>query len=671
MVDTASRMVKLWTSHRKQIVKTKPKFPRGLLDDSLAGFIKFARSNIGRYLNLSQYEITKLGDTKLKQLFVRTWPGRNVQHFDSRMIDGKAVRKCWNVKLPKGKLSDMNGKIKPEVREALLIKPSRVAKLVGTAPFAVGSGPPKVTYPDKRWYQFLTERPEYAESWDPVECERASVSGVWETQHRDVQSLCDPIEHSMTYESLLAGLKARGDLISLPVCKAINCDSPMYVETNPKAQTGSVSSRLYGKTHETADKFMKPIACSILRVLKHKLVFDTSLWSLGGRARRQKINEDAPLRGRIVAMPDGVPKIIGLTIASLIYAGLKVLNYGNPFNECQICRTDFHGNFYSHTDRFESGGVRTIEADASKFDASTCEETMVVAFGILRSCFPDSDFIDHVFLYIMSGTITKNLVIPGRFIYRLTKGVPTGSPFTSILDTLVNFLAWSDYLTKYHPRHARRAFCVFFGDDTLVNIPDDMGFDIDQFEQRFAKYTGYSLSPCEIKSFHSPNWEKRPSFLKTIPCNGLPARLITDAMISASIVRRRNNTRCAYRDMVTGLAFAAPFNFHALDYIFDYREWLLRLRPTSGDGIDWHGSLPVSRKDRRDSFSYSKISENYLVPLNPIYELTKDVDLGNKPKQMNTLKHQLASHVPCWLTTSTWYTVHVPNVFTRRTSSLP
>lgn len=79
-----------------------------------------------------------------------------------------------------------------------------------------------------------------------------------------------------------------------------------------------------------------------------------------------------------------------------------------------------------------------LELDWDNCDASMIENAIVAAFTILRSCYPVSRKLDKLFLYTLSGFVYKNVAIKQRFIYRITRGVPSGSPFTSLVTTLAN-----------------------------------------------------------------------------------------------------------------------------------------------------------------------------------------------------------------------------------------
>jgi hypothetical protein len=234
---------------------------------------------------------------------------------------------------------------------------------------------------------------------------------------------------------------------------------------------------------------------------------------------------------------------------------------------------------------------------------------------------------------MMSGTIFKNVVVPGRFIYKLLKALPSGSPFTSILTTLVNWLNWSTLVCKYsyYPNDFKMNL---FGDDTIILLPNCFGWSETRWAARFKAYCGYALDPCEIKTFFARDWVNKPSFLKTKPNHSLPARDTRDLILSLSFTRGRNKRSYeSYRGQVTGSMYSAPFNFAALEFAMNFRRYLTDLSHSDSPALQEYVRTE-SFKRVRDNVSYKVISRNYLVPKIFGYEVTKNVDLGNKPKKV-------------------------------------
>lgn len=102
-----------------------------------------------------------------------------------------------------------------------------------------------------------------------------------------------------------------------------------------------------------------------------------------------------------------------------------------------------------------------ISIDYSGFDASISAWLIHDAFEIIRCAFVDVD--DELFRVIETDFIEKNFVFKEGVVHSV-KGVPSGSMFTQIVDSIVNRLM---VLTFLHSR-SFRADMMIMGDDNLV-----------------------------------------------------------------------------------------------------------------------------------------------------------------------------------------------------------
>jgi len=192
----------------------------------------------------------------------------------------------------------------------------------------------------------------------------------------------------------------------------------------------------------------------------------------------------------------GPVKIFQLSYASKVYDGLKYINWDDASNEIRIGQSDFHGNYAGQFSEME--GCEVFETDLSCHDGRCVEENMVLAFGMLRACFPKSDTIDKHFMFFMSGIVFKNVVVPGRGVYRVLKGMPTGTPFGSIITTLVNWLNWAVVLNKNYCKVALTGIaCRMFGDDTKILFKDwvSQPMDASMLAGEMTRWSGQVCSP--------------------------------------------------------------------------------------------------------------------------------------------------------------------------------
>lgn len=643
ILRSVHKMKAMWEKHRPWLVKQGPSFPEGNTKNMISSFNRF-RDRILKYYYPSNV-LENLSETQREKLFRDKYPGRKVRHYDAQMKGGRVdIKETYKilpprkrdpkVKGPQPYLTDGKGKVRQEIRDCLLIKPGPTAHLKCQVPFKVGHSPQKVYYQDPRfWENMLDLGDEELCDVDLKDLARINISGSWPSQYQDFQKMCDPTPHACTYDDLIKGVAVRSKFLQLPYLRKPTLLDLDYVKTNPSANPGFLSSRFFGAKHKTADKYCLPIARALFLNSSHNLCADTSCWSVGGRNRLQKQNEDGPLRSRFLLMPEAPNKIFGLAYAQPVYDALGIINWGDATNEIRIGGNDFHGNYYKWSDEILNKPYHDgKELDIKGHDLFTIEKSMVVAFGILRACYPDGEDVDRHFFFFMSGFIFKNVVVPGRFCYRVLKGIPTGSPFTSIIVSLVNWVNWSSTLVKYFGETAAEdSYVKVFGDDTLLGLsklcnnpqPDEVG-------RIFKEHVGHTCSPCrnfDIKGDRNT----LPTFLKYYPNYGLPARHFRDTLASASFVRKSNKYEGRYANVIKSLCYAGPFDFTGYKWLELFRRRLM-FTHLSQCFPNWSADQLNRKINSALAITQRGVFKQYLFPVSLGYESPKNVDLGNKPK---------------------------------------
>jgi hypothetical protein len=111
--------------------------------------------------------------------------------------------------------------------------------------------------------------------------------------------------------------------------------------------------------------------------------------------------------------------------------------------------------------------------DFNGHDNGVDENKIVVAFALIRICFPLGPGLDRLFYYVMSGMIFKRLVLPeSGLIYEVTKGVLTGHSFTSIITTVCAFITLSTSVNEsIRPEDKKNVRLQGAGDDWIMRIP--------------------------------------------------------------------------------------------------------------------------------------------------------------------------------------------------------
>jgi len=63
---------------------------------------------------------------------------------------------------------------------------------------------------------------------------------------------------------------------------------------------------------------------------------------------------------------------------------------------------------------------------------------MVLACALLEQVFEESEVSRNYFYYIASSVVDKHIIMEPGVLYKIMKGLPSGHPFTSLVNTLCN-----------------------------------------------------------------------------------------------------------------------------------------------------------------------------------------------------------------------------------------
>jgi hypothetical protein len=126
---------------------------------------------------------------------------------------------------------------------------------------------------------------------------------------------------------------------------------------------------------------------------------------------------------------------------------------------------------------------RVIALDYSKFDASIHPKLIMMAFTVLGTWFTAEDKRKGRWDKIVHYFIHTPIVMPDGYVYRKHQGVPSGSFFTQLVDSIVNYFL----LQCIAARMGLKLDVLVLGDDSLIAVEPIVGGCYDLFKEgKFA-----------------------------------------------------------------------------------------------------------------------------------------------------------------------------------------
>lgn len=144
--------------------------------------------------------------------------------------------------------------------------------------------------------------------------------------------------------------------------------------------------------------------------------------------------------------------------------------------------------------------------DYSKYDQSIPAWLIHDAFDVVRAAFQgDEHFDEELFKIVRTDLIHKVFLDPVRGCVESNKGVPSGSMFTQIIDTLCNILMISTYfrsvgIEKYE--------MMIMGDDNLIYLKEET--DLEAMETYLKRNFGIEMNATKVKK---GTYDDSPEFL--------------------------------------------------------------------------------------------------------------------------------------------------------------
>lgn len=155
-----------------------------------------------------------------------------------------------------------------------------------------------------------------------------------------------------------------------------------------------------------------------------------------------------------------------------------------------------------------------VALDYSKFDASISRQLIQIAFRVFKTWFDDDDEVaQKAMKCVLTQFIYTRIIMPDGEVYCKNRGVPSGSYFTQLVDSLVNYLAIQYVMWKVHRHPLANWAIMLLGDDSLFGLPHEV--DLGRFAEVLASI-GIQLNLSktvktkdeELEQFLGHTWDR-------------------------------------------------------------------------------------------------------------------------------------------------------------------
>nr|AOO52902.1 putative RNA-dependent RNA polymerase [Purpureocillium lilacinum nonsegmented virus 1] len=448
-------------------------------------------------------------------------------------------------------------------------RPTSVARLDGRLELPSGCRPQSFVLPGGPALEYLRERrPSLLKYLGPSD---ANVGGSWDTSKWSFEVAMTPNKGFGHAGDLRRALRSGHKSLKLgrlpqPSLRALEC-----VKVNGRAYPGVLSSRV-GSNRKQVFASCVEIAKREYAEAKQRFEPDLSFWVCGGRGKpSQRVQPGDRLKSRLILMPETPSAILESAFAQPFTDMLKAVG-----GDIMIGSSMTDRGFRRVLSPIEDA-LHVKAFDWSGFDSRVREDMIVAAFGVVRACFKgDDEMLDNVFMRFISHFLVKRVVTPGGWVYTLANGVPSGSPFTSIIDSLVNWLVIVDLEIcgggPQAPRINRRRV---YGDDFAQAFYSRCMSKESYIRLAYNKWGFVAKESAALEGVAiTTTADTSLPFLSFRFPNGLPARPVDDAIKIGLLPQKARFGYSQQAARVMYLDHFAPYDPETAEYHRGYFTWL-------------------------------------------------------------------------------------------------
>lgn len=236
------------------------------------------------------------------------------------------------------------------------------------------------------------------------------------------------------------------------------------------AFSGHYTSKIAGRTKEAANLVCRKAASHIFEQLKTEPVKNCYLWSLLSREKDNKLvnnaGEASQIGTRTVMCTEHPMSLLLTMFAQRIQCALNTVE---PDKINYHVTGKFDGDKYVRLKELERNFDFKVEADWRSYDSNIDSVFIKVACMILLQNLPDDRLHRNIRYLITSSHVTKYIALPPGVVVEVNKGVPSGTPFTTLINCTINLIYWCLIGERiYGDDYINNMYVEVYGDDAIV-----------------------------------------------------------------------------------------------------------------------------------------------------------------------------------------------------------
>lgn len=370
-------------------------------------------------------------------------------------------------------------------------------RIVGYTPDHIGFEPTKLVINDNIFLNYFIDRSEfiknncsenfYSEFIKSAGQPRVVYDKGFEPTSLHISYFCEEscLNPEYTFETIVEKLSySNFRWFNSPHVKFFGTEE-LWGTTRVKdsAFPGHYTSMIAGRTKEAANLVSRKAASHIFDLLKTEPVKNCYLWSLLSREKDNKLTNtggnNIQLGTRTVMCTEHPMSLLLTMFAQRIQCAINTVD-ADKLN--YHVSGKFDGDKYIRLKELEQKYDFKVEADWKSYDSNIDATFIKVACMILLQNLPDDRLHRNIRYLITSSHVTKYIAVPPGVVVEVNKGVPSGTPFTTLINCTINLIYWCligeriygrDYIDNMHVEvYGDDAVVYFKNSPNLSNIDD-------------------------------------------------------------------------------------------------------------------------------------------------------------------------------------------------------